>query len=279
MALPQPRPGGPGRFNEFGRRVDNPPDNPPDNPLGLPDINVAPTARATPGRARATTRTVGADELATTWLDRILANDSPLRRRAMQLGIDQAASRGLVNTSIAGGNAVGSLIDRATPLATFNASQYGTAARDNQVAENQIGLFNAGEAGQTSRFDAGAENTFRNLLATGQINRNERLGAQDFKLLFQQDQNEFNASLRELDRDLQRQGYDAANRRALLASITNERNNEANIASRMYQSIYTDPNLTAGEQNMAWQNWSSQNLSPELNELIRIFPDMPPLFG
>ena len=57
-------------------------------------------------------------------LDQILASDSPLMRRAKQEGIDFAASRGLMNTSIAGGNAMGSMIDRASPLALDQAGAY-----------------------------------------------------------------------------------------------------------------------------------------------------------
>lgn len=281
-----PLPGG-SKFKEFGRRVDNQVATtqdtqvPQDTPGYIPsreNLDLNPTINALPGRATASTRRVNANELATTQLDRILATDSPLRRRAMQQGIDYAASRGLVNSSIAGGNAVGSLIDRAVPLAQFDASQYGTAARDNQSARNQISLFNASESGRGSRFNAGAENTFRNLIAAGKINTFERLGAQDYRSLFQQNQNDFDSSMRQMDRDLQSEGYGTQERLGILRAITQARTNESNIIGQGALSIYQDPNLTAGQQNEAVLNFATTTRNIIFNGLVDQFPDLPSLF-
>jgi hypothetical protein len=286
------------------------------------NMNLDPTSYASAGQARTYTRQVGDNELASSNLDRILAHDSPLRRRALQEGIDYAASRGLVNSSIAGGNAFGSLIDRATPLATFDASAYQTGARDNQTAQNQVGLFNAGQRTQTSLANAGADNQFRNLLAQGQIgsmadvrqalfgieNREdqqaygtseregsqgfqtgerlgsqgwqtgEREGSQDFQMLFQQSNQDFEESMRALDRDLTREGYDAQTRQSILQALTQARSNQAQIESNAALAIYQNPNLDAGQQNRAFSDFRTSVSNDIFNSIVADFPDMPDLF-
>ena len=68
-------------------------------------------------------------------LDRMLASDSPLMERANTKGLQQAAQRGLLNSSTAVGSAQGAMIDRAQPFALQDSS--------NLIRNQQ---FNAGEA-------------------------------------------------------------------------------------------------------------------------------------
>jgi hypothetical protein len=50
--------------------------------------------------------------------------ETPLMKRIAQQGIDQAASRGLTNSSIASGNAMGKVLDKAGEWATTDAAAY-----------------------------------------------------------------------------------------------------------------------------------------------------------
>jgi len=68
-------------------------------------------------------------------LDQMLASDSPLMERANTKGLQQAAQRGLLNSSMAAGSAQGAMIDRAQPFALQDSS--------NLIRNQQ---FNAGEA-------------------------------------------------------------------------------------------------------------------------------------
>ena len=81
-------------------------------------------------------REVGPNELAGTRLEALLDPNSQMSRRAIQFGEDQAAGRGLMNSSIAGGNSFGAWVDRASPLALDEAGTYRQAASENMLAEN-----------------------------------------------------------------------------------------------------------------------------------------------
>ena len=182
------------------------------------NMNLPATSYAGAGQAKTYTRQVGDNELASSNLDRILAQDSPLRRRALQEGMDYAASRGLMNSSIAGGNAFGALIDRTTPLATFDASAYQTGARDNQTAQNQVGLFNAGQRTQVSMANAGADNQLRDLLAQGQIGSMADIRAALFGIEAREDQQGYGTSER-----LGSQEYGTSEREGHQGFVSSER--------------------------------------------------------
>lgn len=82
------------------------------------------------------TREVQDNELSSYQLEQMLDPNSPLAKRAQQEGKDFAASRGLMNSSIAGGNAYGAWIDRAQPFALQDAATYGATASENMGARN-----------------------------------------------------------------------------------------------------------------------------------------------
>ena len=82
------------------------------------------------------TRTPGEQELAAYWLEKLLDPDSPLAQRAMQTGRDEAAGRGLMNSSIAGGNAYGAWVDRVQPYALDASGVHARTAAENMAARN-----------------------------------------------------------------------------------------------------------------------------------------------
>lgn len=79
-------------------------------------------------------------------LSGILASGSPLMTQAKTQGLQTANQRGLLNSSIAAGAAQGAMIERATPLATQDASTNAAAAQANQNAANAFATTNAENA-------------------------------------------------------------------------------------------------------------------------------------
>ena len=103
--------------------------------------------------ANAVMQTVDPNQTMSYQLNNILDRDSDFMRRAAQFGIDRSSSRGLGNSSIAAGNAMGSMIDRAMPIAGFDASRYGRVGDLNQGEANAMANNNATRALQASMFN------------------------------------------------------------------------------------------------------------------------------
>lgn len=106
------------------------------------DYNVK-AGQGSATHANADNRVVAQDELSQHQLDQMLASNSPLMQRAASRAMGRAGSRGLMNSSIAVGNAQGEMIDRAQPFALQDASAYGKTASENMEARNTAHLENA----------------------------------------------------------------------------------------------------------------------------------------
>lgn len=239
--------------------------------------------------ATAHTRQVNPNELASHQLDKILAQDSPLRRRAIQQGIDQAASRGLVNSSIAGGNAFGALVDRATPLATFDASAYGTAARDNQSAQNQIGMFNAGARNERGNIITQGEIGNMADIRKAMFNIEDREDRQmsdrenmefeaEFKRVMQLDDQAFKQSLADMDNEMKKYGIDKQARESRLNTLANLYASERSADAQVYASIGQNPKLKSGDMNYAYQNYKNSRTYPNFITYLQNMPDMPDIW-
>lgn len=116
---------------------------------GVPTFGNTPQAGPTPWN-------VDGNQTVATQLERILKTDSPLMQLAKTRAQQEAQSRGLLNTTMAGTAGEAAMIDRALPIAQQDARTYG-------------------DAGQ---FNAGAKNTFT--LADNQFNRDKSMA--DFNL-------------------------------------------------------------------------------------------------
>ena len=102
----------------------------------------------------ATTRDVNAPtETVAGQLESLLSSGSPYLEQARTGAAQTANARGLLNTSMAAGAGEAAAIDRALPIATADATTYGTAARENQGYTNTAGQFNAA-AKNTSNLSA-----------------------------------------------------------------------------------------------------------------------------
>lgn len=107
--------------------------------------------------SQAKTQDVPKENLASSQLNDITSQSSPLMTRARQEGMLLAARRGLQNSSLAAGAAEGALVDRATPIAQTNAAQLQEQSLANQTAENDNNKFNAQLGTQNNQFNAGLE--------------------------------------------------------------------------------------------------------------------------
>lgn len=97
-------------------------------------------------------REIKPEELASNQLQGLLAKDSPLMEMSKTQGKQFAASRGLLNTSIAGEAAQNAMIQNAMPIAIQDAERYGKLYDKNLDIANQFAL-------QKAEFDwQGTEN-------------------------------------------------------------------------------------------------------------------------
>lgn len=88
-----------------------------DAQAGLQTAATPPTNQVT-GYTPATVAYDPTKDSVSSLVDQVIAKNSPLMQRAKTQGLQQAAQRGLLNSSLAVGAAQGAVIDRATPIAT-----------------------------------------------------------------------------------------------------------------------------------------------------------------
>ena len=95
-------------------------------------------------------------------------SDSPMMQRAKQEGMLFAARRGLSNSSIAAGNAMGAMVDRAAPIAQQESQAYlqqgmanqgylNEAAKQNAQTSASFQAQNAQNTTETNRYNVGVE--------------------------------------------------------------------------------------------------------------------------
>lgn len=109
-----------------------------------------------PGRSNAATQQVQRDQLMSERLNQLTSQDSPYMQRARREGEAIASRRGLMNSAIMGNASMGAAIDRAAPIAQFDAGRFGSVADQNMQAENQHRLQGAQLAAQLSAAAASA---------------------------------------------------------------------------------------------------------------------------
>lgn len=247
-----------------------------------------------------TTQEVENNQLMSYQLDKLLDENNAYMQRARQSGLDLAHQRGLGNSSIAAGNAMAAAIDRAAPIAGFDASRYGRVGDMNMDAKNRASLQSSAQAASAanaaaSRAHASAmqkaahQNAMQGMMfghglggvddfrrhVLNMENREDdqafRAGQADIDRFMQQNQFDQNMGLNwsQFGFDQQRFGADDAYRnRALDADIFQSFQNPA-MAER--QMIYSNPNMTAEERAGALSN-SRQEWPQMWNEISNNIP-------
>ena len=136
-------------------------------------------------------------------MGQITATDSPLMRRAHEQGMLSAAGRGLQNSSIAAGSAMGAMVDRATPLAQQDAATHFQNMRANLDAANRAAEISTGRETDVS-------------MLQGQLGTDVELAnaanAADVAMFNAAEENKLNALRAELETAVNQGNQEAANR-------------------------------------------------------------------
>jgi len=203
------------------------------------------------------TRDLDPNELSSTRVNAITAQDSPLMRRADARGRAFANSRGLSNSSMAAGAAQGAVIDAATPLAMQEAGAYTNVGDRNMSAENdyllaQGGWNNAQDIAQmnngTSLTIAGMNNEENQRQFDEGTRRYDQNTAEDTRRYDQQ----FGEDSRRYDVDYQRQQE--------MQDRTNRMNRNNFITSGIFNTIFSDPTIWRDPQGaMGFANYYGTN--------------------
>lgn len=169
-------------YNNYGYKASEPAKVPTFQPV------VAATGGSGPGPV---TREVNSNELTSTHLNSLLQGNSEYLQQARNKAMLTANSRGLVNSTLAAGAGESAAIDAALPIATADATTYGTAARDNQSAKNNFNLADRQAANQSAL--AAAQMQMQGQLADIASARQERQADRQFgqQNQLQQEQNKF----------------------------------------------------------------------------------------
>lgn len=226
--------------------------------VGTPAPALSGGMLGTAVNSSAATRDVGSNELVSNQIGNIMAADNPMMQRAKSQALQTANARGLLNTSIANENAIGAVIDRATPIAQADAAAYQNVATQNLANQQQTNTFNAQQTQNNNQFNA------------QQSQQNNQFNATK-----QQEANVFNATQQN---DVLRQLLDQGNKLQLAdieASYKTILQSEASAGSLYQQSvkniseILQNPDLTPQAKTAAVANQNAL-LTTGLNILGKI---------
>lgn len=222
-----------------------------------------------PGRASASGRRAQQNEMSAWHLDKMLGSDSPLMQRARQKAMAQSGGRGLMNSSIAVGAAQGEMIDRAQPFALSDADAHRRAATETLQAKNQASLTNAQLATQAGiagmQANAQRDQTLLQADIGGQQDATRHLlgmETREDQQQWQSEENQRNFSFQAAESRLNREFQWEDNRQKAIENwATTELQlmiqrgaSRENALSQIASNIFGNPNLTAQEQNAAWNN-------------------------
>lgn len=187
-------------------------------------------------------QSVDPNELVGTRLNMLLASDSEYMRAARAAGQQQAASRGLLNSSIAGGTSENAAIQAGLPIAQGEAQQYSAVGAANQGASNQqlLGQTAADAQVASAGLSAGAQ------LSAAQINALTQQRGQDLNFQTAGQQLGYNYA------QLAQQGSQYNSTLAQQAEQFNA--SQAQQASQFDKSY--NQNIGMFEANQSWQQYS-----------------------
>ncbi|PPC86674.1 MAG: hypothetical protein CTY37_05310, partial [Methylotenera sp.] len=114
------------------------------------DATFNPTTAAS---TTAATRTLNPDELLSTQLNKVIGQDSALLQQARGNASKAANSRGLLNSSLAVQAGEAAVLDRALPIAQYDAGANTNVLSTNQANTQQSNIFNAGQEQDINKFN------------------------------------------------------------------------------------------------------------------------------
>ncbi len=199
---------------------------------------------------------VTSDQLASERLAAITAQDSPLMARARQAGIRIASRRGLGNSSIAAGAALGEMVDRATPLAQQEAATFSQQALANQAAANRASEFSAEQQNQIEQLNAQLGTDVSKFNAQ-QLNQASAINAQLQTAVSQGNAQAYNAAAMQFAQLQATVEMDQANR-DLKASLAGAEMTNARNIETMRQNSELNRTYLVGSQQRDLEQMRSQ---------------------
>lgn len=228
------------------------------------------------GNTSAQTRQVGSNELVENRLNGLTDGDSRYLQIARDNATTAASGRGMLMSSMAGGNAERAAIEAGMPIAQADAASFGRVADANMAAINadrladqqMYGNLTGQEVGIRANLDEaerGRGFTARENLLGRQFQTGERLGAEAYQntqnnlqrqheVRLQETQRVFEASMKALDRDFTGSQNDKqlVQQRFLEFNKSMEQHN-INLSNTL-SAIYSNTALTAEQQAAAAAN-------------------------
>lgn len=125
----------------------------PATPSNATAVNST-ASNANASTATAATRALDQNELMSTQVNKVIGEDSPLMQQAAARAKQMANGRGLLNSSMAVQAGQAAVMDRAMPIAQYDASATSNVLNSNQANTQQINTFNAGQQQDVSKFNA-----------------------------------------------------------------------------------------------------------------------------
>lgn len=137
------------------------------------------------------------DQTVSGQINKTIAQDSPLMQLARTQGLQQANSRGLLNSSMAVGSAQDAVYKNALPIAQADSDVYSRAAGYNADTSNTFKTQNFTAQNEASKFGAEAQNRANEFNATNEFNQYQN----EFDKQQQLFQANVDASLKQIDNE------------------------------------------------------------------------------
>jgi len=207
-------------------------------------------------QASAHTRTAQENEMSAYHLDQMLGSDSPLMQRARSQAMAGAGGRGLMNSSIAQGAAMGSMIDRASPFALQDATSHGRAATESLAAQNQAEQLNARLGTEVDVAGMQARAGRDSLLIQGEMATRQDVLRHNLGMETREDQQRWQDSQNRLAEQFQwtdnRQQATERWAEGEFQLIKQGQMTREQGMAQIAASIFNNPELTGPEQTAAW---------------------------
>jgi hypothetical protein len=206
----------------------------------------AAAAAAEASTATAATRAVDDNELMSTQVNKIIAQDSPLMQQAGTEAKKQANARGLLNSSMAVQAGQEAVMNKAMPIAQYDAGVNTNVLDKNLSNTQQTNVFNAGQTQDVSKFNA------NNQQQNNQFNAGE---ANKMAIVNASESNDILAQMMDQQSKLQLADIEASYKTLMQAeasAMTLYQQSVKNISE-----ILMNPDLTAAAKTAAVNNQNS----------------------
>lgn len=213
------------------------------------------------GLTSAITRDVDNKELLSTQVNNVIGADSPLMQQAAAKAKQAANSRGLLNSSMAVQAGQAAVMDRALPIAQYDAGVNSNVLNTNQANEQQSNTFNASQTQDINKYNTTTAQQ------NEQFNTNNQQDVNKFNAAEENKTNIFNANEQNV---IIKQLMDQSNKLQLAdieASYKNILQSEASAGAMYQQSvrnisdILQNPDLTPEAKTAAVANQNAMLVS------------------